>query len=172
MAGHLRWNDGDFLMAVVDEFLPYFEDESIAPTRRSQAARRAIIRQIADQSGGQESTLAESERMARLITPEARKKWDVLNFHQMRACASAKDDWERWAAWAVGYAHEHSGKLAPVRVIRREIKRGGNGGFVTWAQWLDKMTDLAYRIIEDGSAPDAVLAMAREWTENAEKIKA
>jgi len=170
-AGHLRFEDGDFLVGVVDEFLNYFMDDSISPSRRAEKARSDIIRQIADQAGAQESTLADSESMARKFPPAVREKWEVLTFHQLRACAAAKQDWERWAAWAVAYGDEHGGKVAPVRVIRREIKREGGGGYANWERWTDKMLDLAEKILDEGGAPTQVIEVTRGWYENVQKIK-
>lgn len=156
-----QWDIADHIISVVDEAGPYIahdishETKGEVPWERClRMARTEIIRQMSDGTGADPSTLRDREVMGRFFPKEVRKKYeDKLTFHQLRACKYAGEEWRKWADWAVEYADEHNGKTAPVRIIRKEIKKEGDGADKLWLARIGRIKSAAYLIMTDALAP-------------------
>lgn len=140
----IQWSMGDYLVAVVDEFEPYIE-----PRTPTYTSRTEIVKQLADRTGLDTSTLRDREMMARFYPKEVRERYSPLTYYQLKACKSAGGDWQRWADWAL------ANLPAPVDVIRAKIKVG-NSLMPLWLMRLEKIEKIAQQVNHDGEAPDAV----------------
>ena len=153
--GH-QWVLGDHLVAVVDELGGFYanlldERSSTIALRRSRAH---IIRQLADRTGADASTLRDRECMARFFPPEIRKDYDVLGWSQLRAIKSAGDQWQDYATWTL------DNLPAPVRVIRRRIKNNGHD-VPPWVGRWERLQDIARVMQHDETAPRVMRNVGR-----------
>lgn len=148
-AAGLQWATGDYLVGVVDEFTPYWERSGV------RNGRAAIIGQLAASVGVDGSTLRDRECMARFYPTAERVKYDMLTYHQLRACKSAGPAWRTYADWAAG-------SLASVAKIRDKIAQDHNG-VAAWVGRWDRLLALADMIIKDDSTalPAGVRAVLR-----------
>lgn len=146
----MQWGIGDILVEVVDEF-----DLHI---RRSQ-----ILKELANKTGLDVSTLCDREIMARFYPEDVRDEYGALTYHQLRACKSAGDNWQHWADWAL------DNLPAPVAIIRLMIKHNGDLP-PAWEGRLQRLIGLAEAIAGDEDAPEEVVAFAATildtWREN------
>jgi hypothetical protein len=132
-----QWATGDFIIEVLDEF--------------PSIARSELIRQMADRTGADRSTLRDRHNVARFYPKEIRKQYDALTWSQLRACKSAGDQWQEYADWAM------DNMPAPVAVIRARIKNNGDDQ-PAWVHRWDSMKGLARMIAADREAPEKMRA--------------
>lgn len=135
-----QFNVGDFIIEVLDEF--------------PNIPRPELIRQMADRTGSDRSTLRDRHNVARFYPLEVRKEFDMLTWSQLRACKSAGTEWRQYAEWAAGHMP------APVAVIRARIKNEGNDK-PAWVYRWDSMKRIAGQLVDDTEAPKRVRKLAR-----------
>jgi len=130
---------GDFICDVMDEF--------------PEVTRADLIRQMADRTGADRSTLRDRHNVARFYPPKVRKEFDMLTWSQLRACKAAGDEWREYAEWAM------DNMPAPVAVIRARIKNNGDDQPYWIARW-DRMQSLATLLVDDLDCPEVVRRVA------------
>ncbi len=113
-----QWEIGDFLVGVVDEIKKYVPDEGYTP---EVVTRARLLRELADRTGLDASTLRDREVMARFFTHADREAYHALTYHQLRACKGGGERWREYADRAMGSLP------APVRVIRSWVSSNGDG---------------------------------------------
>ncbi len=131
---------GDFIIDVLDEF--------------PNIPRGDVIRQLADRTGSDRSTLRDRHNVARFYPVKVRKEFDMLTWSQLRACKAAGDEWREYAEWAAGHMP------APVAVIRARIKNDGHDK-PAWEYRWDSMKRLAGMLVDDSEVPYQVQKVAR-----------
>jgi len=147
-----KWEDGDDCGALVDEFGPRFG--------KSRVRRRfAIERQLSN------GTARDRENMARFFNPQDRLDFDVLSYHQLRACKPAgKDGWRKLATWAVESADDYGGRPAPVDAIIRHRKKDG-AKEAAWERRLVRAHTSAEQVADDPTAKPSVRKHCRDFVE-------
>jgi hypothetical protein len=135
-----QWALGDTICEICDELYDTWIQAGI------HNPRAAIIRELANATGLDISTLRDRHIMARFFTHEDRIKYSPLTYHQLRACKSAGENWRQYAEWAL------ANLPAPVALIRTKIKNNGDLPD-PWIKYWSKICELAGRIIEDEKAP-------------------
>ena len=162
----VQWAMGDLLVAAVEELGPaYATHPGIGSIRR---ARTYILRQLADRTGVDESTLRDRQSVCAFFTPEVRHEFNFLTYHQFRAVKHAGDKWRQYAERAA------QNLPAPVRVIRGWIDDDKNEVVVPgWSRMLDKFIDIAYSLERDEAAPGwvrqaahFVVEASKDWRSN------
>jgi hypothetical protein len=143
-----QWEIGDFLVSVLDELGPAFESMGV------KRARPSIIRQLANRTGLDSSTLRDRESMCRFFPVKARDHYHALTYHQLRSCKSAGDNWRKYADWAL------VNLPAPVSVIRAKVKANGHE-CPAWVSRWDRMTGLADVVLCDTDSPGWLKLLAR-----------
>jgi hypothetical protein len=146
-ADRRQWPVGDFLVSVIDELGDEFGLLGI------QHPRAWIIKTIANRIGADTSTLRDREVMARFFPRSVRERYDMLTYHQLRACKAAGDRWQDFAEWAA------TNLPAPVAVIRAKIKNGGELPEQWIARW-DRMKELTGELVGDPATPPHVMRAA------------
>ncbi len=136
-----QWATGDFITDVLAEF--------------PQLHRAELIRQLADRTGSDRSTLRDRHNVARFYPLEVRKQYDMLTWSQLRACKSAGEQWQEYADWAAGHMP------APVAVIRARIKNNGHDQ-PAWVHRWESMQGIAKQLAEDSEAPKQVREVAQQ----------
>jgi hypothetical protein len=131
---------GDFIIDVLDEF--------------TNIPRSELIRQMADRTGSNRSTLRDRHNCARFFPKEIRKEFDMLTYSQLRACKSAGSQWREYAEWSASHMP------APVAVIRARIKNDGHDE-PAWVYRWDSMRRLANQLVNDSDCPEVVRQVAR-----------
>lgn len=139
-----QWLLGDYLAGVVDELSGYYSNLLGADQASKQVrhARAHIIRQIADRTGTDRSTLRDREVMARFYPPDLRDEYAPLTYHQLRACKSAGERWREYATWAL------DNLPAPPAIIRLRIKHNGDIPPAWIGRW-DRIYNIACLILDD-----------------------
>lgn len=137
---NFRWATGRFICDVIEEF----------PT----ITRSELIRQMADRTGADRSTLRDRHNMAKFYPPEVQREFDMLTWSQLRACKSAGTEWRTYAEWAA------ANMPAPVAVIRARIKNNGDDQ-PAWVHRWDSMKGLAAMIADDREAPEKIKKLCR-----------
>ena len=130
-----QWATGRFICDVIDEF----------PT----VNRADLIKQMADRTGADRSTLRDRHNMAIFYSPEIRKEFDMLTYSQLRACKSAGTEWRQYAEWAMGHMP------APVAVIRARVKNNGHDQ-PAWVHRWESLLGIAKQIAADDTAPEGL----------------
>ncbi len=131
---------GDFICDVLDEF--------------PQVNRSELVRQMADRTGSDRSTIRDWHNVARFFTKEVRKEFDMLTWSQFRACKRAGEEWRQYAEWAA------NNLPAPVAVIRARIDNNGHDQ-PAWVQRWEGMQRLAQQIADDREAPEGIRDVCR-----------
>jgi len=67
-----QFNVGDFITDVIAEF--------------PQVQRAELIRQLADRTGADRSTIRDRHNMAEFYPKDVRQEFDMLSYSQLRAC--------------------------------------------------------------------------------------
>lgn len=148
--GH-QWKLGDHLVDVMVELGELYaellneEDKTYALKK----ARAHIIRQIANRTGADRSTLRDRHNMCRFFPPDIRVRYSVLSWSQLRACKAAGAVWEEYAIWAC------DNLPAPVAIIRARVKYNGDLPPVWIARW-ERFQRLGEMLEEDENAPAVV----------------
>jgi uncharacterized protein (DUF433 family) len=135
-----QWATGDFIIDVLDEF--------------PQIARSDLIRQMADRTGSDRSTIRDRHNVARFFPKEVRKEFDMLTWSQLRACKRAGTEWREYAEWAAGHMP------APVAVLRARIQNNGHDQPAWISRWAG-MVRLGKLIAEDTEAPENIRELAQ-----------
>ncbi|KKL50579.1 hypothetical protein LCGC14_2304120 [marine sediment metagenome] len=135
-----QWATGDFICDVLDEF--------------PQVNRSELVRQMADRTGSDRSTIRDWHNVARFFTKEVRKEFDMLTWSQLRACKHAGEEWRQYAEWAAAHMP------APVAVIRARIDNNGHDQ-PAWVHRWEGMQRLAQQIADDREAPDEIREACR-----------
>lgn len=155
--GH-QWVFGDLLVGIVDELGEKFANmiERDTPEIAYRHARAHIIRTIANKIGCDGSTLRDRESMSRFYPYEVRERYNMLTYHQLRACKAAGERWEEFAEYA-------SANLpAPVSLIRAMI-RGSSMPVPAWVKRWGHIYDTANQILlYDYDAPKKIREAARD----------
>lgn len=146
----IQWSIGDVSLALVDEFGDMYGK---APVREK----------IASETGLAPETVRDRENMARFFSEESRLEYDVLGYHQLRACKAAGKKWREYADWAIESADKYGGRPAPVAVIRAKI-RGANDEEPGWYRKYTKVVDLVEAVIADESVPEPIRNMLSEFS--------
>lgn len=151
-----QWVFGDHLVGILDEIGPLYAKmvDSDAPDMAYHRARAHIIRTLAKRIGCDTTTLRDREMMARFYPVSTRKEYDMLTYHQLRACKAGGKEWQVYADWA------RDNLPAPVALIRRMVRGDGNDEPPWVGRW-GRIVDLAQMIIEDHQAPQKVREAAR-----------
>lgn len=147
-----NWLIGDHVNSVVSECQAWFEKAGF------RHARAEIIRQLANATGRDPSTLRDRSAMANFYSPAVRQEFDALSWSQFRAVKSAGDKWREYADWAL------DNLPAPVAAIRAKIKYNGDGVPVWVSRW-ERLLQLAELLARDPSAPEDVQATG-DWILN------
>jgi len=134
----VQWAIGDVSLALVDELGGMYGK---APVRM----------RIAAETGLAPETVRDREGMARFYPEHVRQTYQVLGYHQMRACKAAGNEWEKYAEWAVQSGDEYGGRPAPVAAIRAKIKGEGDD-IPAWVKRWDRLVELAETIANDETA--------------------
>ena len=127
-----QWAVGDLITDVLAEF--------------PDVKRAELIRQLADRTGADRSTLRDRHNVARFYPIEVRKQYDMLTWSQLRACKSAGTEWRQYADWAAGHMP------APVAVLRARIKHNGHD-MPAWVHRWESMQGIARQLVNDTDAP-------------------
>ncbi len=127
-----QWATGRFICEVVDEF-PNLD-------------RSEIVKQLADRTGANRSTLRDRHNMAKFYPAEVVLQYDMLSYSQLRACKSAGGEAHKYLEWAA------NNMPAPVAVIRARIKNNGHDQ-PAWVHRWEGMQRLAQQIADDQEAP-------------------
>lgn len=143
-----QWVIGDYLVDVLDELGPVFEAHGV------KRARPEIIRQLANRTGLDNSTLRDRESMCRFFPVKAREHYHALTWSQLRACKSAGDNWQVYAKWAL------DNLPAPVSVIRARVKANGHETPMWIGRW-DRIVGLADAVLCDTGTPGWLKLLAR-----------
>ena len=130
-----QWATGDFIIDVLDEF--------------PNIARADLIRQMADRTGSDRSTLRDRHNVAQFYPSKVRKEFDMLTWSQLRACKSAGTEWRQYAEWAMDHMP------APVAVLRARIQNNGHDQPAWISRWAG-MVRLGKLIIPDAEAPENI----------------
>ena len=148
--GH-QWKLGDHLVSVCEELAGYYAGllNEGDLERAVRKARAHIIKQLANRTGADRSTLRDRQNVARFFPPDIRGRYSVLSYSQMRACKAAGDRWEEYAIWAC------DNLPAPVAIIRARIKYNGDLPPVWIARW-ERIQRLGEILYEDEEAPAVV----------------
>jgi hypothetical protein len=136
-----QWAIGDFIIDVLDEFITL--------------DRADVIKQLADRTGHDRSTLRDRHNMCKFYPLETRKQYDMLTYSQLRACKSAGDRWQEYADWAMG------NMPAPVAVIRARVKNNGHDE-PAWVHRWESLVGIARMIAADEAAPDNIREAASQ----------
>jgi len=136
-----QWAIGDLITDALVEF----------PT----VHRAELIKQLADRTGSDRSTLRDRQNMALFFPVKVRKQYDMLTWSQLRACKSAGEQWQEYADWAAGHMP------APVAVIRARIKNNGHDQ-PAWVHRWESMQGIAKQLVNDSEAPKQVRKVARQ----------
>ena len=131
---------GDFIIDVLDEF-PHVN-------------RSELVKQMADRTGSDRSTIRDRHNVARFYTKEIRAEFDMLTWSQFRACKRAGEEWRQYAEWAAGHMP------APVAVIRARIKNNGHDQ-PAWVHRWQAVQRLAQQIADDREAPAKIREVCR-----------
>ncbi len=133
---NFQWATGRFIRDVLDEF--------------PQVKRSDLVKQMADRTGADRSTLRDRHNVAKFYPPEIQQEFDMLSYSQMRACkAAGEDNWREYAEWAAGHLP------APVAMIRQRIKNNGHDDPYWISRWA-RMQNIARLIAADEGAPEKV----------------
>ena len=135
-----QWATGRFICDVIDEF-PNLD-------------RSDIVKQLADRTGADRSTLRDRHNMAKFYPVEVVAEYDMLSYSQLRACKSAGDEAHEYLEWAT------NNLPAPVAVIRARIKNNGHDQ-PAWVHRWESMQRLAAQIADDEAAPWGIRLLAR-----------
>ncbi len=135
-----QWATGDFVIDVLVEF--------------PQVKRSDLIKQMADRTGADRSTLRDRHNMAEFYPKEVREEFDMLSYSQLRGCKAAGDNWREYAEWA------RDNLPAPVAVIRARIKNNGHDQ-PPWIHRWESMQGIASMIVIDSDAPDNIREVCR-----------
>ena len=146
-----QFNVGDFIVVILEEF-PTFP-------------RAEIIKQLADRTGSDRSTLRDRHNMAQFFPPAVRREFDMLTYSQLRACKSAGDQWREYAEWAM------DNMPAPVAVIRARVKNNGDDQ-PHWINRWDRVVELARLLVNDIDAPSIVRKSSQVVLAGDENVKA
>lgn len=147
-----NWLIGDHVNSVVSECQAWFEKAGF------RHARAEIIRQLANATGRDPSTLRDRSAMANFYSPTVRQEFDALSWSQMRACKSAGDNWREYAEWTA------DNLPAPVLVIRNRIKNNGDN-IPAWVNRWERLLQLAELLSRDPGAPEEVQRVG-DWVLN------
>ncbi len=156
-ADNMQFGIGDWLVILVDEVAPQWKAAGV------RFPRAEIIRQLSGSTGADASTLRDRESMARFFPVPVRSGYDMLTYHQLRACKAAGEKWREYAEWARGNLP------APVAVIRAKV--AGNGHLPpAWESRWERVTVLCDLLARDEGAPATVrlacaALLAVEYTE-------
>ena len=131
---------GDFISEVLVEF--------------DQIKRSDLIKQMADRTGADRSTLRDRHNVAKFYPQDVRVSYDMLSYSQLRACKAAGDEWERYAKWAQKHLP------APVAMIRQRIKHNGDDAPYWISRWA-RMQNISRLIVSDPDAPEKVKKVCR-----------
>ena len=135
-----QWATGRFICDVIEEF--------------PQINRADLIKQMADRTGVDRSTLRDRHNMAKFYSPEVQHEFDMLSYSQLRAAKSAGDNWREYAEWAA------ANLPAPVAVIRARIDNNGHDQ-PAWVHRWEAVQRLAGQIAEDREAPEGIKKVCR-----------
>ena len=108
-----------------------------------------IIKQLADRTGSDRSTLRDRHNMSKFFPVPTRREYDMLTWSQLRACKSAGPEWRQYAEWAAGHMP------APVAVIRARIKNNGHDQ-PAWVHRWESMQGIAKQLMDDKDAPHQI----------------
>ena len=111
--------------------------------------RADLLKQLADRTGADRSTLRDRHNCAKFYPQEIRKEFDMLTYSQLRACKSAGTEWRQYAEWAMGHMP------APVAVIRARIKNNGHDQ-PAWVHRWESLLGIAKQIAADDTAPEGL----------------
>jgi hypothetical protein len=131
---------GDFISEILEEF--------------DHIKRSDLIKQMADRTGADRSTLRDRHNVAKFYPKETRKEYDMLSYSQLRACKAAGDEWRKYAEWAVKHLP------APVAMIRARIKSNGDNEPYWISRWA-RMQNIARLIVADADAPEKIKKVCR-----------
>ena len=138
---------GDFIIDVLAEF--------------PQVNRSELVRQMADRTGSDRSTIRDRHNVARFYPKEVRTEFDMLTWSQLRACKRAGEEWRQYAEWAA------ANMPAPVAVIRARIDNNGHDQ-PAWVHRWEAVQRLAGQIAEDREAPEGIKKVCRLVTQESQ----
>jgi hypothetical protein len=164
-----QWKIGDFIeeiwIEVLNHLPPYVVNTQTGERivdydRLSRLAHADLIRDLAENTGADKSTLNDRQNMANFFPKPIREKYDMLTYSQLRACKSAgPDDWEKWAQWAL--VNGYNGRPAGVHTIRRAINKAEDPT-PDWVNRLKKLEELVEKLITDDDTPAYVKEILRD----------
>lgn len=151
-----QWKLGDLAAELVDRFKGTF-------------GRSLIMKRLAIEAGVRTSTVRDREGMARFFTLEVREEFDVLSYHQLRACKQAQERWRKLAEWALESADEFGGRPAPVEAIRLKAK-GNEDGKKAWDDRIRAMRSNAEKVVEDEAVPAGMAEICRLFLDSTTSV--
>ena len=108
----LQWDVGDFIRDVWSEIARYSEDQ-----KKDHAD---MVKQMANGTGADKSTLRSREKMSTFYSKQARDTWQPpYSYHQMRALMSAGTEWVGVATWGLDGGWNNG--VANIEEIRAKI---------------------------------------------------
>lgn len=135
-----QWEIGDFLVGVMDELEPLYQSVGYKRVRPS------ILKQLANRTGLDCSTLRDREVMARFYPVKVRDHYHALTYHQLRSCKAAGDKWRKYADWAL------DNLPAPVALIRARVKANGHE-VPAWVNRWERLLNISDAVLCDTESP-------------------
>lgn len=146
--GENKWAIGDFIKAYWEEMLKYVNADEV------RDAHAKLIRDFADNTGADRTTLRDREKMSLFFSVADRERYSVFSYHQFRALRSAGEEmWEQWAEWAL--ENSFNGRPASLRRIR-DAMDADRDPRLFYQKKLARMEADAYKVLADEHAPQEV----------------
>jgi hypothetical protein len=149
-----QWKIGDFVEEVWQELVNHLMGAEIPEEKDFEKAKRKahaeFIKDLAENTGADKSTLNDRQNMANFFPVDVREEYDMLTYSQLRACKRAGEDWEEWAQWAL--VNGYNGRPAGVHTIRRAINKSEDPT-PDWVNRMKKLEELLIKLLEDEELP-------------------
>ena len=149
----IQWSVGDFILDVWTETRKYDQDDE-------KKAHASMIREMAEGTGADKSTLRSRENMSKFYDKHDREVWQPpYTYHQLRAIRKAGEtSWRSVAGW--GLTGGWNNGVATIDEIRAKI----DGQIDAKALCMKRLVVLEHkiRVLRDdlGTPPDVVVALS------------
>ena len=148
---------GDFSVELIDEWGKTF-------------GKAAVRKRIGIEYGCAEDTIRDREGWCRFFGPAVRDEnpaiFDVLSYHQLRACKPAgKEGWVDLANWAIESADDFGGRPAPVAAIVARRKGEDADELERWERLFKGAYEKCEDLVEEENVPALVVQAAQTFVD-------